>query len=484
MAGPQTDPTMPRMRRETAGSNGKVIAAAALVGGLAVAAVFVAFILPGQVQRPSAQPEPPPAGNSAPQATAVPDGQKAADEQKTAVLRKLAKLEGEGVRIWGVEEFLGTNLAAAEDTLARANATIVARQFGAALPLLQQAGAQLDSLEGSRPGRLAQAMDQGRAALARHDAPAAERQFGVAVVLAPGDAQAARGLERARKLPDALSRLTAGDAAMAANDLPKARDAFRQAADIDPDLEAARTKLRQVEAQLAALEYQKAVSDVVARLRDGNTRAAGAALEKAQRLRPNAPELAELRAQHAAAARASAMQDLQGRAEGLERQEKWHDAVKLYQQALALDPNAVFAGRGMAKAQQHSVLHDTIDSYLASPDRLRSAEPRSHAQAILRMAGAADGGPVLADKARRLAALLAAAQTPVVVQLKSDNATDVEIYRVGIVGAFGERQLSLMPGRYTAVGRRSGFRDVRVQFDVVQGAAMQDVVVQCTEKIR
>ena len=39
--------------------------------------------------------------------------------------------------------------------------------------------------------------------------------------------------------------------------------------------------------------------------------------------------------------------------------------------------------------------------------------------------------------------------------------TEVSIYRVGRLGAFDRKDVELLPGRYTVVGMRAGFRDVR-----------------------
>lgn len=55
------------------------------------------------------------------------------------------------------------------------------------------------------------------------------------------------------------------------------------------------------------------------------------------------------------------------------------------------------------------------------------------------------------------------------VQLASDNLTDVQIYRVGRLGSFESRQIELLPGKYTAVGTRAGYRDVRREFTIIPG---------------
>ena len=69
------------------------------------------------------------------------------------------------------------------------------------------------------------------------------------------------------------------------------------------------------------------------------------------------------------------------------------------------------------------------------------------------------------------------------VQLVSDQATDVSIYRVARLGSFAETELTLRPGTYVAVGSRPGYRDVRIEFRVAPELDMQPVVIRCEEKI-
>jgi hypothetical protein len=59
----------------------------------------------------------------------------------------------------------------------------------------------------------------------------------------------------------------------------------------------------------------------------------------------------------------------------------------------------------------------------------------------------------------------------------------VSIQRVGSYGSFARRELQLPPGKYTAVGTRSGYRDVRREFVVKPGAADLAIDVRCDEPI-
>ena len=61
--------------------------------------------------------------------------------------------------------------------------------------------------------------------------------------------------------------------------------------------------------------------------------------------------------------------------------------------------------------------------------------------------------------------------------------TAVSIYKVGVLGSFGNTALQLRPGTYVAVGIRPGYRDVRIEFRVAPEIEMEPVEVVCKEPI-
>jgi len=71
----------------------------------------------------------------------------------------------------------------------------------------------------------------------------------------------------------------------------------------------------------------------------------------------------------------------------------------------------------------------------------------------------------------------------ITVQIKSNNQTLVTLYRVGSLGSFADKQMDLKPGKYTLVGTRQGYRDVRTEFTLEPGKSAPTVTVQCDEKI-
>ena len=92
-------------------------------------------------------------------------------------------------------------------------------------------------------------------------------------------------------------------------------------------------------------------------------------------------------------------------------------------------------------------------------------------------------GPRLGDQKKELSILLKRAATPLPVHMISDNLTEVSVYKVGRLGRFTAQDLNLRPGVYVAVGIRSGYRDVRLEFRVAPEIEPRPIVVQCEEAI-
>jgi len=69
------------------------------------------------------------------------------------------------------------------------------------------------------------------------------------------------------------------------------------------------------------------------------------------------------------------------------------------------------------------------------------------------------------------------------VNFESDGLTDVAVFRVGEFGTFDRHTVELRPGTYTVIGRRKGYRDVRLVIKVGPEQTPPPVKVICTEAI-
>jgi tetratricopeptide (TPR) repeat protein len=328
------------------------------------------------------------------------------------------------------------------------------------------------------------ALAAGAAAIAAGDAAEARRQYGVASTIDPANAAARRGLGRAKTL-DEVRTLLAQAAELERNgQLPAAEQAWKKALALDPDTSAARDAITRVEAQRTAGAFSAAVAGALAAMSRGDYAGARAAYERAGRIRPGAPEVKDGLEQVQRALGDRTIEQHLESARKAEQQERWRDALAEYRAALAIDAKLLDAQQGVERVEPRVMLDAAFSSYLERPERLFSDGVRGAARSTLAQAAAiSDRGPVLTRQVSDLQALLTAAETPVRLVLASDNQTDVVIYRVGRLGSFSRKDMELLPGRYTVVGTRAGFRDVRREITIMPGNVPPELVIRCEEKI-
>lgn len=109
---------------------------------------------------------------------------------------------------------------------------------------------------------------------------------------------------------------------------------------------------------------------------------------------------------------------------------------------------------------------------------------REDARSLLETARAqAPQGPIIRSQIARLEGLLPGLDKPVRLSLVSDNSTRVAIPSIGTFGAFARRDIQLRPGKYTVIGTRDGFRDVRREITVSPGQEAQTIRVTCSDPI-
>lgn len=185
----------------------------------------------------------------------------------------------------------------------------------------------------------------------------------------------------------------------------------------------------------------------------------------------------------------TAVTELRGEAEALEVAGRWADALARWEALLALDPTLTAAREGRQRSRERARLAEGLGYHLDHPERLAAGEVRREAETLARRAlDLADSdleppAPGLAADARRLLHRVAAWGEPVPATLLSDAETRVTVHRVGRLGSFRSKVLSLTPGSYTVVGRREGFRDVRRELVIRPGAEPEPLYVACEEEV-
>jgi eukaryotic-like serine/threonine-protein kinase len=414
---------------------------------------------------------------------------KSADDERVGAARasfdkSLSALDARGAGVWG-----GVDYASAKARAAEAVGAYDAGNTQIALARLTEAQRLLDAVGKRAPQALSVQLAAGEQALTDGDPARARQAFEFAHRIAPDDRRPADGLHRAGALESVLPLLADAVNAEAAHDYARAAQDFSQALTIDPGNARARAGLARANTAFGSDNYAKAVGAGFAALAAGRLEDARSSFEQAGRARPGGREAVEGLERVGAAMRARDYGGVRTRAAALEAQERWNDALEVYEQALKADPMLTFAVEGKARAAARADLARDLQAFIDRPQRLTDPIARSEAQSLLEQARAQEpAGPVLRSQAARLAALLPTLQMPTLqrpvhLALESDNATQVAIPEIGSFGTFSRRDIQLKPGRYTVIGTRAGYRDVRREFTITAGEDVQTISVRCVEPI-
>jgi eukaryotic-like serine/threonine-protein kinase len=230
--------------------------------------------------------------------------------------------------------------------------------------------------------------------------------------------------------------------------------------------------------------YAKAAGEGFAALGAGQLEKARRAFERALALRPDGPEAREGLRRVGAAHNGHGFALRRAEAEDLEDEEHWQDALDAYDAVLRQDASVAWAQEGRARAGARLQLGDSLQALIDHPERLTNARVRNEAATLLQTAEQQPTvGPVLRAQIVRLTTLLPALDKPVRLSLVSDNLTQVTISSVGSFGSFARRDIELKPGRYTVIGTRDGYREVRRDITVSPGEQYLTVNVSCSEAI-
>ncbi len=403
----------------------------------------------------------------------------AADEARSRFDAAFTALDERAAASWATDVF-----ADARSEGAQAEQQYAVGDYSGARDGWESAASKLAGLEKERPRALKLALERGNTALAQGRTGEARAAFESALAIKPGAAAARAGIERALRLDQAFAEVDAAVLHERAGRLADAEQGFRKALALDAATPAAAEGLARLEARSSGEAYAATMSRGLADLAAGRLEPARAAFGQALALRPDSREARDALALLDQGQRMSALRLLEARAASAERDERWDEALAAWREAAGIEPGLASARDGIARSKARAELQQRMDALIQKPERLWDPAGRAEARTVLALAAAA-GNPRqrLAAAAGELGRLAAAAEKPVKLRLESDGLTTIAIYRVGQYGTFARRDFELLPGRYTVVGTRPGFRDVQREVILMPGSGPTAVVVKCEEAI-
>lgn len=477
------------------------------LGGLLAMFLAVIFLLPDAVERPKRQGEGIPVTDeqllpegdvdaTGPQADSLPGAEfgenirelsgdelarlrATTDEVLGDLLSMLERLRFRAIDRWGGQPYLDVlNVyRVGDEAYVNKNYAVALERYREAIELLDPFFDRVDRV-------FAETLTAAREAFELPDPIEAVRLYDLAVAITPGHPEAEAGLARALNLESVMSLTDQGFQYEKDLELEAARFAFEKALELDGAWEPARTGLDRVRAALKRMTFEQRMTEGFTALAAGDYPSARAAFNEAKVLDPQSGQPADGLLQVEQESRLARIRRLEGEANRLEADEQWESAVAVYEEILGIDENLQFAKEGIARAGSRAALHRTIMAYMEDPDSLSAPDTMQRAtRLLLDISRVAPMGPRLEDQKNELSRLLKRAATPLTVQLVSDNATNVAIFKVGKFGTFSNHELDLRPGTYVAVGSRAGYRDVRMEFRVAPEIEMKPIVIRCEEQI-
>ncbi len=402
-----------------------------------------------------------------------------AEEELEQLLDKQFVLEEKKVEVWALDDY-----EAAKQLAIDGDRAFRRQDFQASFEAYRDGNAALGELVERSENLLDESLRAGQDSLGAGNAAAANENFELVLKVESKNAAAKAGLARAANLDAVIALVEQARELEQYGEPAKALALFREAAELDPQWSDASAGVRRVDRAMAGSRFSSAMSDGFAALSSNRFDAARAAFARAEQIRPGTSDVRDALSQLEQSRRSASVSTLRDRAEALERSEDFRGALAIYREARALDPNLGFARDGEQRNAERVELLETLSEYNDDPDRLMSDSVYDNARdELARAQGLATPGRELTTAMARLTAHLATSRTSAQVMLSSDNLTDVLVYRVGRLGRFERQSIELRPGRYTAVGSRAGYRDVRREFRVGPGGVEGVVDVRCEERI-
>ena len=481
--------------------------AISLIAALCIAALLLIF-LPGQFQKSAVEQTneseevaeitdtanteeseavsaPPVTGTAtAPPETPFADAQRQqARMESQAILSELLtairQLEQLRVEEWGKTENTSIQEQAEAGDLAYQEMS-----YEQAIELYQQALTDAKSLMDSGKNQAVDFFELGKNALDNDEVSSAVSNLELATLLDPEFSDAQTLLARAQVREEASELISSAQRLREDGQFEEARELYTQVQGLDSEFENIAAIIAEVDEEIIDRDYRIAMSQGFSFLSQSELAQAETAFNRAGRIRPGNPAVADALQQIEAARINNQRQIKLDNAIALEASEQWSQALRLYKELLAEDATMTPAQLGEIRSQARTNLHDQIQTILDEPLSLQAEDKWQGANQVLAEAtDIINRGPVLTNQIDQLEMVVKRARTKITVALSSDRETNVEIFRVGNLGQFREHAVALFPGRYVLVGTRSGYRDVREDLVLDGTESRVELNIQCVEAI-
>ena len=356
------------------------------------------------------------------------------------------------------------------------------RAFDQALEAYEVATEELQAYITDMDRRFDELMVAANEKLDERDEDAARQLFNEAGDVKPLDVQVQAGLRRVQLLPEVNRLLRESRRAVLREEWREAASFLEQARNKDPLTKGLASLGQEIQEAIRERDFNDKISRAHAALAAGDFNGAESLFNEALQETPES-SAAQTGLQQTARARTRSQIE-QLRLDALEREARldMEGALTLYDQALEIDRSLQFARDGRQRVIAIVSVMRSMNRFMSDPGILSSDEEFTAAQEVLTTAEehrnfSADYDELLGN----FSTLLQEAAIELPLVLLSDNATEISVTTVGVLGVFERHEVLLRPGRYEIVGSSDGCVDVRKTITVRPG--MEPISVVCDDPI-
>ncbi len=407
------------------------------------------------------------------------ENQEVAARQLEAFLALKSQSERENVSLWAESAY--QVILALEQ---QGDRYFAAQEYLKAGDIYNRAAGDLQNLLGTKQLVLRELLDQGYRLLAEERGREALDAFTRALAMAPENEEARAGARRAENRAEVVTLYRSALAHEQSGALSAAESVLSELEQLDSTYLPAQALSGRVRERLEKQQFEEQMSLFLIHLQKENLEQAREVLGRLKEIAAADPQVIGAEEMLIAKEEAARLDSLRKRGETLAASEAWEEALAIYRQALTISPDALFAVNGVERARKRFELDQALENSLNQPHRLQEDAQLEAARQLLDYARQfSPGGARLNGQISRLETLVTHASTPIPVTINSDNKTSIAIYRVGKMGTFFSTRIELKPGKYTVVGSRNGFHDVRETFIVNTGKRDNQLFIACREPI-
>ncbi len=406
--------------------------------------------------------------------------QKQGEKYARDILRQQLDLEDTGVIFWARNDYekIGADLDAADNMYRN-------QQFDSALDQYKAVLASLTKLKSRAPGELEKHTVSGDKALLEGDAETALTSFTIATSIDGESKDLQHKLARAETLDQVQDLVRQGEVFERNGELDTARETFKTAKDLDGEWQPAKKGLSRIQRAITQRNFQIAMSEGFREISSKNYDEARKGFSRAKKILPDSAEPEDGLLQVEQSERNDIILDHQKNAQAHLVSGNWPGAIGEYEAALVIADSLEFALTGLDYAKSRLALQESIQEFLRDPTLLQSNEGLAEASAALRQASRiTPKADQLLHHIDILARLISTARIEIPVTINSDGKTEVTVRRHTALGKVTNKVVFLIPGRYTVVGQRLGYRDVREDLVLLAGEPSPILEIASTERVR